>query len=102
MTQSGDKPIPRMNIDVDLPPLTEEQLANAVHARDVPELTAKLKKATAAARGRRGPQRAPTKVHTTVRLDRDIIEALKKDGERGWQSRLNDTLRKALKLKKAG
>jgi len=38
------------------------------------------------------------KQRVTMYLDRDIIETLKADGK-GWQTRANATLRKALKLK---
>ncbi|WP_326542730.1 BrnA antitoxin family protein [Pseudorhodoferax sp.] len=41
---------------------------------------------------RRGPQKAPTKVVTTIRLDPDILAALKSSGP-GWQTRVNDALR---------
>lgn len=40
----------------------------------------------------RGPQRAPTKEQLTIRLDSDIVSALRAEGP-GWQTRLNDTLR---------
>jgi uncharacterized protein (DUF4415 family) len=40
----------------------------------------------------RGPQRAPTKEQITIRLDSDIVSALRAGGE-GWQTRLNDRLR---------
>jgi uncharacterized protein (DUF4415 family) len=40
----------------------------------------------------RGPQKAPTKVQTTIRLDSDVIAYFKAEGN-GWQSRLNDALR---------
>jgi uncharacterized protein (DUF4415 family) len=43
----------------------------------------------------RGPQKTPTKVQTTIRLDRDVLSHFKRGG-RGWQSRINKTLRKAL------
>lgn len=43
----------------------------------------------------RGPQKAPTKVLTTVRLDADIIAFFQAQG-RGYQTRINDTLRKAV------
>lgn len=43
------------------------------------------------------PKAAVTKVPVKVRLDPDIIDKLKADGK-GWQTRLNDTLRKALDL----
>jgi len=42
----------------------------------------------------RGPQRAPTKVPVTLRLDRDIVERFRATGA-GWQSRMNDALRRA-------
>ena len=43
----------------------------------------------------RGPQRAPTKVQTTIRIDRDLLDHFKRGG-RGWQTRINDTLRNAV------
>lgn len=43
----------------------------------------------------RGPQAAPTKVLTSIRLDADVLEFFKSQGS-GYQSRINDTLRKAV------
>lgn len=43
----------------------------------------------------RGPQAAPTKVLTSIRLDADILEFFKSQGV-GYQSRINETLRKEL------
>ncbi|NIJ48541.1 BrnA antitoxin family protein [Rhizomicrobium electricum] len=45
-------------------------------------------------RGERGPQKAPTKQQVTLRLDRDVVERFKATGP-GWQSRINNALRKA-------
>lgn len=45
----------------------------------------------------RGPQKAPTKAQVTLRLDPDLIQHFKQTGA-GWQTRLNDTLRKAIGL----
>lgn len=45
----------------------------------------------------RGPQKAPTKTPVSLRLDRDVVEALRRGGK-GWQTRLNDMLREALGL----
>jgi len=45
---------------------------------------------------RRRPNGDPKKL-VTVRLDPDILETLKKDGD-GWQRRLNTVLRTALGL----
>ncbi|WP_372782424.1 BrnA antitoxin family protein [Litorivivens sp.] len=65
--------------DAENPEWTEEMFANA-------------QRGTAASR--RGPGRpaGSNKVSTTIRFDRDIIEAFQKDGA-GWQSRMNDALR---------
>jgi uncharacterized protein (DUF4415 family) len=46
-------------------------------------------------RGR--PKADVTKVSTTIRLDPDIIAAFKAQGS-GWQSRINDALRKVAGL----
>lgn len=40
----------------------------------------------------RGKQKAPVKVQLTIRLDPDVVEFFKSQGE-GWQSRINDALR---------
>ena len=77
----------------DNPEWTAEDLANARPLSEVlaPELFAKLKRR----QGERGPQRKPTKALVSLRLDRDIVERFKSGGP-GWQSRMNDALRKAL------
>ena len=41
----------------------------------------------------RGPQSAPTKVLTSIRLDADVLEFFKAQGG-AYQSRINETLRK--------
>jgi uncharacterized protein (DUF4415 family) len=43
----------------------------------------------------RGPQVAPTKVLTSIRLDEDVLEYFKSQGA-GYQSRINETLRQAV------
>ena len=45
-------------------------------------------------RGKRGPQKVPTKQQITLRLDRDVVERFRSTGD-GWQRRINDVLRKA-------
>ena len=47
------------------------------------------------ARRGRGKQRAPTKEQVTIRLDADITAHFRAGGP-GWQTRLNDTLRRAV------
>ena len=44
----------------------------------------------------RGPQKTPKKGLTTIRLDADIVEHFKRSG-RGWQTRINNELRKAVR-----
>jgi uncharacterized protein (DUF4415 family) len=48
----------------------------------------------------RGPQVAPTKVLTSIRLDADIVEFFKSQGQ-GYQSRINDLLREVVDGSKA-
>lgn len=77
-----------MDVVSDNPELTVEDIAKAKpFAEAFPDLAATIR--------RRGAQKAPTKVSTTVRLDQDVLTRLKADGP-GWQTRMNDTLRKAL------
>jgi uncharacterized protein (DUF4415 family) len=79
--------------DPDNPELTDEELASIKPFREVlPELAAAMDKAIAA-RGR--PPLDQTKVPVTIRLDADVVELLKASGK-GWQSRANDMLRKAV------
>lgn len=46
---------------------------------------------------RRGPQKRPTKMSVTIRLDPDVVQRFKHDGP-GWQVRINAALRKAAGL----
>ena len=41
---------------------------------------------------RRGPQKAPTKALTTIRLSAEVVEYFKQSGS-GWQSRLDGVLK---------
>jgi uncharacterized protein (DUF4415 family) len=43
----------------------------------------------------RGPQKSPTKVAISLRVDRDVLERYRATGP-GWQGRMNEALRKAL------
>jgi len=61
---------------------------------DNPVWTEDMLGAPVARRGR-GPQAAPTKVLTSIRLDADVLDYFKSQGT-GYQSRINDTLRKAV------
>ena len=49
---------------------------------------------------RRGRPPAQTrKISTTIRLDADVVEAFKATGP-GWQTRINETLRRAARRQK--
>jgi uncharacterized protein (DUF4415 family) len=60
--------------------------------RPFSELPLDMQKMLSSRHGKRGKQKAPLKVPTTLRLDADILEAFKAQG-RGWQTRMNDALR---------
>lgn len=45
---------------------------------------------------KRGPQKAPTKVAVSIRLSQDVVKHFKAKGA-GWQSRIDDALRKIVK-----
>lgn len=66
---------------------------------DAPDLSAPywVDKFASATVQRGRPKACVTKVSTTIRLDPDVIEAFKAEGA-GWQSRINDALRKAAGL----
>ena len=72
--------------DPDAPEATDKQIAKAKPFLEVfPHLV------------KRGPGRPPVespRKHISLRLDADVIEKFKATGK-GWQSRINDALRKA-------
>jgi uncharacterized protein (DUF4415 family) len=78
--------------DRDNPPLDDRFLARMRAATEVaPELVRR-------ARGQRGPQKSkPVKTLVSLRLDPDVIEHFRSRGP-GWQSRINQALRKVAKL----
>ena len=77
ITLKSPKTISNRLIDPDNPPWSEEMLGPPVLKRG------------------RGPQKAPTKVLTTVRLDADVLAFFKAQGT-GDQTRINDELRKVV------
>jgi len=64
--------------DSDNPPWSEKMLGPAVLKRG------------------RGPQKTPTKVSTTIRLDADVLAYFRARGSR-YQTQINDELRKVVK-----
>ncbi len=80
---------PEVVVDDDNPEWTEEDFRTAKPGWTLPpEILAAFPNTP------RGPQVAPTKVQVTLRLDRDIVERYRATG-RGWQTRINEALKKA-------
>lgn len=50
-------------------------------------------------RGQRGPQKEPVKERITIRLDADVVAHFRATGK-GWQTRLNDALKKQIRQDK--
>ena len=76
----------------DNPEWTDDELASAKpFAEALPALAASVAK--------RGQQKTPTKVATSIRLDPDVVAGFKATGK-GWQSRINEALRDALRAQK--
>lgn len=79
-----------------LPKKTSAKVADP----DNPAWTEDMLGAPVLRRGR-GPQVTPTKVLTSIRLDVDVLEFFKSQGE-GYQSRINEALRMEVKRKLSG
>jgi uncharacterized protein (DUF4415 family) len=81
--------------DPDNPIVDERMFARMRPAAEVaPEIVRR-------ARGQRGPQKSkPVKTLVSLRLDPDVIRHFRRGGP-GWQSRINQALRKVAKLRKA-
>ena len=76
----------------DNPELTNADFARAAPFAEVfPDLAASIRKG-------RGPNKAPTKKLVSLRLSPEVIEHFKATGD-GWQSRIDETLRKVVKRK---
>jgi uncharacterized protein (DUF4415 family) len=72
-------------------PLTAAELRTARPARDaVPHIVDAVR--------RRGRPRGESKALVTLRLDKDVIAALRAGGD-GWQTRINELLRAAVGLR---
>ena len=76
--------------------------ATWVDPEDAPELRAEFFKSADLYEGtklktRGRPKAVATKEPVKIRLDADVLAALRASGE-GWQTRINDTLRASLRL----
>lgn len=81
-------------LDPDNPELTDEELAGMRPARELlpPEFFVAIE---AARRSRGRPAVESPKKQVTLRLDSDVVARFREGGP-GWQSRMNDALRKAV------
>ena len=76
-------------LDPDAPEWTDEDFSRARPAIEVvPHIVEEHNRT-------RGKQKAPTKERISVRLDSDLTDHFRSSGK-GWQTRLNDTLRRAV------
>ena len=93
------KKLPKPPPNVDDISLTDEMIAQMRPASEVvPDIVEAFRRGELQRnppRRFRGPQKGPTKVQTTIRLDEDVVGYFKESG-RGWQTRLNDALREAV------
>ena len=85
--------MPRVK-DLDNPEWTEEMFRRAVPASEFFSDFDKFPKPRI-----RGPQKAPLKVQTTLRLDREVLDHFRRGG-RGWQTRVNETLLREVERQK--
>lgn len=70
----------------DNPEWTKEDFDRAVPFEQAfPEFAEKIRRA-------RGAQKAPTKVSTTIRLSREVVDHFRSTGDR-WQSRIDEALK---------
>lgn len=78
--------------DADNPAWTEAMFKDAVRVDDLPaSLRDKLR------RPPRGPQKAPRKISTTIRLSPEVVAAFRAAGD-GWQTRIDQALKEWLKM----
>ncbi len=73
--------------DPDNPVWTAEKFARSIKFKDLPESLQRT-----LSKPKRGPQKAPTKMLVSMRLSRDVLQALRATGD-GWQVRADEALR---------
>jgi len=89
--------------DPDNPEWTREMFRKARPMTDFPEMLAGLLEASeklrAQKRARGRPRLEHPKIQVTLRLDHEIVSGFKEDGP-GWQGRMNEELKKAVKRRR--
>lgn len=75
---------------VESPPLSDDMLSRMKPVDQThPEIPPRV----------RGPQKAPLKIHVSIRLSPDVVDYFKSQG-RGWQTKINKILRDYMKRHK--
>lgn len=80
---------PPVVFDEDNPEWTKADFARARPISEFPELAAAMAKA------KRGRPAGQNKEQVTLRIDKDVLARFRAGGP-GWQSRINDALKKAV------
>lgn len=80
---------PSVIFDDDNPEWTEEDFARARPISDFPELAAAFPKSKG------GRPRGSAKEQVSLRIDKEVLDRFRAGGP-GWQSRINEVLRKAV------
>lgn len=88
---------PEPAFEDDNPEWTKEDFARAVRF-DPPVRLSDIDPAQFEKLMRRGPQKLPTKVAVSLRLNPEVVKHFKDTGP-GWQTRIDDALRKIAKVK---
>lgn len=78
------QPVP----DAENPEWTPEKFAKSKRFSELPDGLQEV-----LSRGKRGPQKAPTKTLISLRLSPDVLAALRATGK-GWQATVDETLRR--------
>lgn len=91
-----DDAMPDPQFDEDNPEWTEDDFARATPVHEAPpDIREAIYKAFP--NTPRGPQKAAKKVPVSIRLSPEVVERFKADGP-GWQSRIDEVLKKAVGL----
>lgn len=86
----------RSTIDRENPEWTREDFAEATKFPAGVRLGDMKPRQLASMVGKRGPQKAPTKIPVSIRLSPEVVQHFKAKGP-GWQSKIDAALRKMVK-----
>jgi uncharacterized protein (DUF4415 family) len=90
MVKKEVSPVPRP--DDENPEWTRNEIRDARPALDVISEVFGVHAADSIKRGRGRPPKSDKKINQTLRLDADVLQAYRQQGQ-GWQTRINQVLR---------